>query len=149
MLSKRKSYSEMLTYNNFEDRFNYLKFDQVIGHSVFGSHRILNQKFYRGLLQDVIHNKNWLDVRKEIIFRDNGCDLGIKHLEIQGTILVHHINPITEDEICRMDPVIFDPENLITVSESTHSAIHFGNNDILLTNRIIIRTPNDTCPWKR
>lgn len=133
-----KSYSEMLTLKTFSERFNYLK---VLGHEIgfttFGSHRYLNQRFYT--------SKEWRDLRHQIIVRDNGCDLGVYGREIFGQIRIHHINPITIEQMKNYDPIILDPENLISSSLNTHNALHYSEEPI---NTIAQRSQYDTCPWK-
>ena len=125
----------------FEERYEYLRLGGKVGAETFGFDRYLNQKFYK--------DPEWLSVRNEIIVRDEGCDLGSPDREIpEGVrILVHHINPITIDDVVNRDPKLFDPENLITTVKNTHDAIHYGD-DGLLTKDPIERRQNDTCPWR-
>ena len=134
-----KSYSELITISTFEDRFEYLKLNGMVGSSTFGSHRYLNQFLYR--------NPKWRQLRSQIILRDNGCDLGHPDHEIYDAAYIHHINPITVDDILKENRIVFDPDNLITTSFLTHQAIHYSNVD-LLPKPDILRRPNDTCPWK-
>ena len=129
----------MMKLKTFEERFNYLKLSGYVGDITHGGHRYLNQKLYRS---DI-----WRRTRKQIILRDNGCDLGDPNRPIGGKITIHHINPITVDDLLRMAGIIFDPENLITVSYETHEAIHYGNEESLVKD-YIPRTENDTCPWR-
>lgn len=132
------TYSEALLYPDFKRRFNYLKLNGTVAHSTFGGHRYLNQALYQ--------SDEWKRVRREVILRDNGCDLAIPDRPINGKILVHHINPITQEDIANRSSSIFDPDNLITVSFDTHNAIHYG--DILHVNaESSARRPNDTSPW--
>lgn len=139
MLQKIKTYSELLSLKSFEERFEYLKVSSIVGDETFGSKRWLNQKFY--------HSSEYLRFRRQIILRDNGCDLGIDGFTIYGPIIVHHINPITYDDILNRNPCIIDPDNAICVSIETHRAIHYSDISIVQTGPII-RQKNDTCPWK-
>jgi hypothetical protein len=136
-----KSYSELITLPTFEERYEYLRLDGKVGEATFGYDRWLNQMFY--------NSREWRDFRRDIIVRDLGCDLGIEDLEIQGTIIVHHINPIPkyaiEKQIMR---ILMDPENVICTSFNTHNAIHYGDSSLLITAPIE-RTLNDTCPWRQ
>lgn len=135
-----KTYSELITFPTFEERFDYLNLDGQIGDETFGYDRYLNQLLYK--------SKEWRKLRNEIIIRDNGCDLGIEDRKIFGKILVHHINPITIEDVEEHNPIIFDPENLITTTKLTHDAIHFGDSSLLMESIPTVRTPNDTCPWR-
>lgn len=134
-----KSYSELITFDSFVDRFNYLKLDGSIGLETFGSNRFVNQAFY--------NSREWKQIRNHIIVRDMGCDLGVDGYNILGKILIHHINPLDLTAIRHADESLYDPENLITVSFSTHNAIHYGDISLIVTEPII-RRPNDTTPWK-
>ena len=134
-----KTYSELITLPTFEERFNYLKLSGNVGKETFGFDRYLNQKFYK--------SPEWLSVRDYVIVRDNGCDLGIAGREIYGRILVHHINPITKEDILSNSKFLFDPEYLISTMDNTHNAIHYGDDNLLLTDPIE-RRRNDTCPWR-
>lgn len=134
-----KTYSEMLTYGTFIERFRYLKLSGKVGKETFGYDRYLNQILYR--------SDEWRRFRDQIILRDNGCDLACEGFEIHGKILVHHINPISVEDVIDRNPCIFDPENAIVTTLNTHNAIHYGDETILVTEPIV-RTPNDTCPWK-
>lgn len=136
-----RTYSELLTLPTFEERFEYLKLGGRVGYETFGYDRYLNQILY--------NSYEWkYNTRRKIILRDNGCDLACEGFEIFGKILVHHINPITVDDVLNRRPIVFDPENLISTTHNTHNAIHYGDVD-LLTIGPIERTKNDTCPWKR
>lgn len=135
-----KTYSEAMSIKTYLERFRYLKIGGRIGDETFGYDRYLNQTLYR--------TAEWKRFRREIIVRDNGCDLACEGYEIIGNVLVHHINPITVKDIVRRDPKIFDPENVICVSLNTHNAIHYGDESLLMLGPIE-RTKNDTCPWKR
>ena len=134
-----KSYSELILLPTLEERYEYLKLNGKIGEELFGYNRYLNQVFYQ--------SSEWKRVRREVIIRDNGCDLGVKGWEIKGTIYVHHINPITLDQLKTKDPILLDPENLISTSRKTHEAISLGDIS-LLPSVPVIRRPNDMCPWK-
>ena len=134
-----RSYSELITIPTFEERYEYLRLDGQVGVETFGFDRYLNQAFYK--------SKEWLSIRNQIIMRDNGCDLGVKGYEIYGRILIHHINPIWNEDILERNKILFDPENLITTVKRTHDAIHYGDSDLLIKTPIE-RSMNDTCPWK-
>ena len=134
-----RAYSELIALPTFIERFNYLKLDGIVGQETFGYDRYLNQTLYR--------TAEWKRFRREIIVRDNGCDLACEGYEIVGKILIHHINPITVEDIMRRDPKIFDPENVISTTLNTHNAIHYGDEELLITGPIE-RKPNDTCPWR-
>lgn len=135
-----KTYSEAILIPNFLDRFEYLKLDGIVGAATFGYDRYLNQTLYR--------SAEWKRFRRDIILRDNGCDLGCEGYEIYGKILIHHLNPITMEDIVNRNPCIFDPENVICTTLDTHNAIHYGDASLLVTEPIE-RTRFDTCPWKR
>ena len=135
-----RSYSELITIPTFEERFRYLKLDGRVGEETFGFDRYLNQIFYK--------SNEWLRVRDLVIVRDNGCDLGIEGREIYGRILIHHMNPITIDDITRRSKYILDPEYLITTVKNTHDAIHYGDESLLIKGPIE-RSKYDTCPWKK
>lgn len=138
-----KTYSELLLLKTLEERFEYLKLGGRVGEATFGSERYLNQLLY--------HDSLWKTARNKAILRDSdGCDtfdLGLDGWPIKGTVFVHHINPISKDDILRRDPKLFDPENLICCSKRTHDAIHYGDRSLLPTP-LTERKPNDTCPWK-
>ena len=134
-----KTYSELITIPSFIDRFNYLKLGGLVGQETFGFDRYLNQTLYT--------SNEWKRFRSDIIIRDNGLDLACDGYEIGGKIIVHHIDPLTIQDIIRRDPKIFDPENVICVSMNTHNAIHYGDESLLFTEPIV-RTKNDTCPWR-
>ena len=135
-----KTYSELITLPTFEERFAYLQLNGVVGRDTFGFDRYLNQIFYR--------SKRWRSIRDQIIIRDNGCDLGVEGYDIYGKILIHHINPITLDDIEQESEFLLNPEYLITTTHNTHNAIHYGN-ESLLSTMPIERVKNDTCPWRR
>lgn len=134
-----RTYSELVTLPTFEERFNYLKLKGQVGKDTFGFDRWLNQIFYR--------DPEWKSVRDYVIVRDNGCDLGIDGYEINGRILVHHMNPISKEDILERSKYLLDPEFLISTVHNTHNAIHYGDEDLLIKTPIE-RTKNDTCPWK-
>ena len=135
-----KSYSVVILLPTLEERFNYLKLNGKVGLDTFGYDRYLNQILY--------HDPEWRRIRRDVIIRDNGCDLGVEGHEIHGRILVHHINPITVDDVKLRRYCVFDLDNLICTSHDTHNAIHYGDVNLLPKNPIE-RKPNDTCPWKR
>ena len=134
-----KTYSELMTLKTFEERYRYLRIKGEVGVETFGCDRYLNQVFYS--------SDEWKRFRRNIIIRDMGCDLGIEDREIGGLIIVHHINPITIDDVAQRRKCLMDPENVICVSFITHQAIHYGD-DSLLIQGPIGRRMNDTCPWK-
>ncbi len=134
-----KTYSEMIKKSSFEDRLEYLSLKSVVGEQTFGGHRYLNQTLYKSL--------KWKSTRREVILRDNGCDLAHEDYIIYDKILIHHINPITIEDILNDRPCVFDLENLICTTYKTHRAIHYGYSSSL-PNVVIERTKNDTCPWK-
>lgn len=135
-----KSYSELIQLQTFEERFMYLKLPGNVGIETFGFDRYLNQSLY--------NSKDWKQLRRNIIARDLGCDLGIEEYPISGKILIHHINPISENDIIHKNiKVLFSPNNLICVSHKTHNAIHFGDESNLPMIKMVTRKPNDQCPW--
>ena len=133
-----KTYSELKTLDTFEDRFNYLKLNGSVGKETFGFDRYINQEFYQ--------SSEWKSLRNEVISRDNGCDLGVYGYEIYNNLLIHHINPMSSDDIAHGELWILDPEYLITTTHNTHNAIHYGNNK-LLTPKVTERKPGDTKLW--
>lgn len=136
-----RTYSKLIQIPTFIDRFRYLKLNGRVGVETFGYDRYLNQILYR--------TGEWKRFRNEIIVRDNGCDLGCEGYDIVGQkILVHHINPISVEDVLRRDPKVFDPENAITTILNTHNAIHYSDESLLVTEPIE-RKPNDTCLWMR
>ena len=134
-----RCYSELIQLPTLEERFQYLRLNGQVGEELFGYARYLNQEFYHGSL--------WNDVREQVILRDQGRDLGVPGWKIVGGIYVHHMNPITLDQLRNNDPILLDPEYLICCSHRTHQAITWGN-ESLLHKAITMRTPGDTCPWK-
>ena len=135
-----KCYSELIALPTFKERYEYLRLRGNVGVDTFGFDRYLNQNFYR--------SAEWKRIRDQVIVRDNGCDLGIEDRMIPGRILIHHMNPITEKDLLYGTEFLMNPEYLICVSHITHNAIHYGD-DSLLIPEPIVRTKNDTCPWKR
>lgn len=136
-----KTYSELSKLTTFKERFNYLRLDGQVGKDTFGFDRIFNQKFYT--------SKEWRHIRDLVIVRDNGCDLGIEGYDIVGqNLIIHHINPISLEDIESKSDILLNPEYLITTTHNTHNAIHYGDDKLLITGPIQ-RSKNDTCPWKR
>ncbi len=135
-----KTYSELIQLPTFIERYRYLRLTGRVGEDTFGFDRYLNQIFYR--------SAEWKRVRDLVIVRDNGCDLGIEDRPIYGKILIHHMNPITDKDILNATDILLNPEYLVCVSHITHNAIHYGDENLLITEPIV-RTKNDTCPWKR
>lgn len=135
-----KTYSELMMLPTFEERYDYLRLDGVVGNETFGYDRYLNQILYT--------SKEWRRFRNEILIRDNGCDLACPGFEIPARPIVHHINPITVEDVVNRHPKVFDPDNVITVSHNTHEAIHYGNETMLIIGPTE-RSANDTCPWKQ
>lgn len=138
-----RTYTELITIPTFEERFNYLRLDGKVGRETFGFDRWINQQFYH-------LDCDWKKIRRQVIIRDNGCDLGCEDRPIPNgvRIIVHHINPITMEDVKNRNPILFDLENLIVTMDSTHNAIHYGDESLLLMSNPIIRRPNDTCPWR-
>lgn len=139
-MGKIRRYSELVLLSTFEERFEYLKLGGKVGADTFGFDRWQNQAFYR--------SAEWLRVRDLVIVRDNGCDLGIEGRGIGRRIIIHHMNPITIEDIRDAADILLNPEFLICVSHETHNAIHYGDADLLVKD-YVPRSPNDTCPWKR
>ena len=136
-----RTYSELIRLHSFEDRYQYLRLDGRVGEETFGFDRLINQYFYQ-------RSREWDMVRKHVIVRDNGCDLGIEDRKIHGRILVHHMNPISLEDIERKSDILLEPEFLICTTHNTHNAIHYGDGHLLVAAPIV-RTKNDTCPWRR
>lgn len=134
-----RTYSELILLPTFEERFQYLKLGGTVGQITFGYERYLNQLLYS--------SDEWKRCRRKVIIRDLGCDLACEGYELQDKILIHHMNPITVDDILQRNPRVFDLENLICTSHNTHNAIHYGDENLLL-RAPIVRTRNDMCPWK-
>lgn len=143
--TKIRTYSELITIPTFIERYRYLRLGGRVGEETFGFDRYLNQQFYK--------SDEWLRIRDYIILRDTGrndyCqDLGVDGYDIRGRILIHHMNPITVDDIIHRSDFLLNPEYLICTTKNTHDAIHYGNEDILI-QAPIERRKNDTCPWRR
>ena len=134
-----RTYSELITIPTFEERFEYLQLKGSVGKDTFGYDRYLNQVLYR--------SPEWKRLRNQIIIRDAGCDLACDGYDVYGKVLIHHLNPITVEDVLARSRKVFDPDNLVCVSHNTHNAIHYGDVDLLATGPII-RTKNDTCPWR-
>lgn len=136
----RRTYLELSQLKTFEERFEYLRVNSSVGIETFGSDRFLNQILY--------HDPEWRSVRNRVIIRDSGCDLGILDREISGEpICIHHLNPITRENVLNRDPCLFDMNNLICCTLRTHNAIHYGDSTKLIHD-LVERKPNDTCPWR-
>lgn len=140
MNSKIRTFSELQKLMSFDERFNYLRLTGSVGESTFGFDRYLNQMLYT--------SRRWLRIRDSVIIRDNGCDLGFPDHDIKGKIIVHHMNPISVDDIEKENDDIVNPEFLICASHLTHLAIHFGDKS-LLPEMPIKRYPGDTIPWRQ
>ena len=136
-----RTYSELCQLQTFEERYEYLKLDGVVGEETFGFDRYLNQRFYQ-------RDPEWKKSRDYVIMRDCGCDLGIEGREIYGRVIVHHMNPITEYDLINRTEFLLDPEYLICTLASTHNAIHYGDEQLLMKGPVE-RTTNDTCPWRK
>lgn len=136
-----KTYSELITFPTFEERYKYLRLGGTVGEDTFGFDRYLNQLFYK--------SDEWLSVRNKVITRDLGCDLGCVDREIpEGvTIFIHHMNPITKNDILDRTELLLNPEYLITTIKRTHDAIHYGDDSLIFTG-LVERSKNDTCLWK-
>ena len=139
MMETTRRYSDLKRFDNFKDRYEYLKLTGEVGATTFGFDRYLNQMLY--------HSPQWKKARRDVIIRDNGCDLGVEGRDLHSKIIIHHMNPITVEDVENMDPKIFDLEFLISVSQKTHNAIHYGD-ESQLSKEYEPRKPGDTCPWK-
>jgi len=135
-----RTYSKLRRLSTFDERFDYLSLNSTVGDRTFGGERWMNQEFYR--------SAQWKQCRTYVIARDLGCDLGIEGFEIFDKVIIHHMNPITRDQVLNGDPDILDPEFLITVTHKTHNAIHFGDRSMLPT-QFVERRPGDTLLWRR
>lgn len=138
-MKKIRTYSELILLPTFKERYQYLKLDGTIGEDTFGFDRYINQVFYR--------SQKWKSIRDQVIVRDNGCDLGVEGYMIYGKIIIHHINPISIDDIMNESDYLLNPDFLIATTHQTHNAIHYGDEELLISDPII-RTKNDTCPWR-
>lgn len=139
MSKKIRTYKELRSLRTFEERFDYAKLGGIVGEETFGDKRYLNQILYSSTL--------WKDTRRDCILRDNGCDLAFRGFDIFGKVYVHHLNPITIDDILERRDEVFDPKYLVCTSFRTHNALHYGDIS-LLTIKPVERKPYDTCPWK-
>ena len=135
-----KTYSELILLPSFEERFEYLRLKGFVGDGTFGFDRYINQIFYK--------SEEWKKIRREVIIRDNGCDLAVEGREIPKRVIIHHMNPLSKGDLVHMNDIVIDPEYLICVSHETHNAIHYGKESIA-TREPIMRSANDTCPWKK
>ena len=135
-----RTYSELITLPTFEERYRYLRLGGRVGEETFGFDRYLNQIFYKSV--------EWRSIRDHVIIRDCGCDLGMPDREIHGRIIVHHMNPIYQEDILRRSKYLLDPEYLICTIKNTHDAIHYGDENLLITVPVE-RSKNDTCPWRQ
>lgn len=139
MSKELRTYSELVSFNSFAERFNYLKLSGFVGKETFGTERYLNQKFYR--------SAEWRSVKRQVVIRDLGMDLGILEVNMSEKLIVHHMNPIDISDIVDASEYLLNPEYLITVTHNTHNAIHYGDENLLYSIPIE-RTMGDTCPWK-
>ena len=139
---KIRTYTELSKLATFEERYQYLRLGGKVGEDTFGFDRYLNQDFYV--------SKEWRRARRIVITRDLGCDLGIPDREIEAgiPIIVHHMNPLTIEDVLRRSKFLLDPEYLISTIDNTHRAIHYSDESLLI-GTFVERSPNDTCPWKR
>jgi hypothetical protein len=137
---KIRTYSELIKLPTFEERYKYLRLRGVVGEETFGFDRFINQDFYR--------SKEWKSIRDFIIVRDNGCDLAMEGYDIYGKIIIHHMNPVTIKDFQENSAFLMEPEYLISTTLSTHNAIHYGD-ESLLVKEPVRRSKNDTCPWKQ
>ena len=138
MITLTRSYSDLRRFETFKDRYKYLELKGRVGESTFGFDRWINQQFYT--------SREWRDLRHHVIVRDLGCDMGVEGFEIHSGLYIHHMNPVTRDQILEGDPSILDPEFLITVTHKTHNAIHYGP-ERLLPRPLVDRKPGDTTLW--
>lgn len=134
-----KTYTELITLPTYDERLRYLSTASKVGKATFGDNRYLNQMLY--------HDSEWRRIRNYVISRDQGCDMGLIDFPILDRIYIHHIDPITENDILSRTRKVFDLDNLISVSFDTHQLIHYGVQN-LINNSPVVRTKNDTCPWK-
>ena len=136
-----RTYSELSKLETFEERFKYLQLsDGRVGDNTFGFDRYLNQQFYK--------TAEWRRLRDQLILRDDGCDLGVDGYRIYGRVIIHHMNPITKDDILRQTDYLTNPEYLICTAHNTHNATHYGDESLLIMGTVE-RTKNDTCLWKQ
>lgn len=146
-----RTYSELIQIPTFEDRYKYLRIGGTVGRATFGFDKYLYENFLR--------SDEWLELRDFVIVRDNGCDLAFEGRDIYGwkdkttnknksRIIIHHMNPITKDDLMKRTKYLLDPKYMITTIKITHDAIHYGDESLLIKDPIV-RTQNDTCPWRR
>lgn len=135
-----KTYSELIKIENYIDRYHYLRIGGKVGAETFGYDRYLNQLLYT--------SDEWRNFRRDMIIRDGGCDMAHEDYELETHIILHHINPITVEDVLNRDPKVFDPENVVCVCLNTHNAIHYGDESLLMLPPVE-RSKNDTCPWRR
>ena len=140
MTKVKKSFKELNKLKSYEERFNYLKLTGVVGQDTFGFDRYLNQSFYR--------SREWKRIRDQVIVRDNGNDMGLEGYPIGKPIMIHHINPVTLEDLEEGNPIVFDLDNLVCCSKETHNAIHYGSKSYPSCKAEVERKPNDTCPWR-
>lgn len=133
-----RTYSELAELSSFEERFEYLKLNGVVGHPTFGFERYLNQRFYT--------SQQWKQTRRTVIARDLGMDLGVEGFEIHDRVIIHHMNPMLPEDLYEIDDVVLNPDFLITTTHTTHNAIHYGDESSLRT-RMVDRKPGDTKLW--
>lgn len=137
-MQKTRTCLELFRFDTFDERYEYLRLGGSVGHETFGFDRYVNQAFY--------HSAEWKSVRNHVIIRDNGCDLGVRGYEINGSLLIHHINPLDIDDIRDREEWILSPEFLITTTKATHNAIHYGDRS-LLAKPFVERKSGDTRLW--
>lgn len=135
-----RTYSELIKFNTFEERYKYLKLESSVGAITFGFDRYMNQRFY--------NSEEWKAIRRDIIIRDNGCDLGVDGYDIYSGILIHHMNPISLNDILYESEYLLNPEYLISTTLLTHNGIHYGTEQVS-TPTLVTRFKNDMCPWKK
>ena len=135
-----RTYDELVLLNTFEERFEYLSLSGRVGDSTFGRDRFLNQNLY--------HSDEWKRIRREVIVRDMGCDLGVRDREIHGRIIVHHMNPLSKEDIYTGSEFVLDPKYLICVGYDTHNALHYGDISLIPSSKPVERRPNDQIPWR-
>ncbi len=139
MIERIRTYSELCLLPTFRERYEYLKLQGIVGEETFGFDRYMNQFFYR--------SPEWRAIRDEVIARDEGCDLGIPGREIFDRIIIHHMNPISPEDIRDRSDFLLNPDFLIVTTHRTHQAIHYGNEELLVQDEVV-RFKNDMCPWK-
>ena len=136
-----RTYTELIEIPTFIERFRYLKLSGRVGEDTFGFDRWLNQTFYR--------TPEWKEIRRQVLIRDNACDLAFPDRPAAGRVIIHHMNPITEKDIVDRSDILLDPEYLITAMHSTHNAIHYGDESLLFEDHPVIRSAYDQCPWRK